>query len=111
MYFSVLGRAGTSTLDATSTTTYTSIAGDPWQRWYFFAPRITHTYATAGDSSSTVTNTYNRRNYVEIRLYSYDNSTLAHKEYFEAYRIGNRPAVNPDLTENHYYDLWSTKSL
>lgn len=100
------------TLEGTSeigsgTTTEQTFAQDNWGYMNFEVPHIRHTYATAGDITSTVTDT-NVPGRWYWRTFSMDTSTHLASDYYENYRL---PTCDHDRISNSSYEIWTTKDL
>ena len=97
-------RAGTSSI-GTGTTTYTTVATNNWANIYCQVPALMKVYATAGDTSSTVTSSsyYNTRFF--FREYSHNNGTKVN--YYEDYSL---PEATVNRSSNASYYILTTKN-
>lgn len=98
-------RAGTSSI-GTGTTTYTTIDQTNWATLYYQVPAKRLTYATAGDTSSSVTATYYYPAFFFFREYS-PTSTGTRTSYYEDYSL---PAATVGRTGNAGYKIITTKN-
>lgn len=96
--------AGTSAL-GTGTQTFT-VKGGRWGEVWFEYPRLTTTYATAGDASSTATTATSGGIYY-WRQWSYNSSTADKLSYYENFSL---PTVTKDRTGNASYSILTTKN-
>ena len=99
-------RAGTSSI-GTGTTTYTTIAQTNWATLYYQIPAKRLTYATAGDTSSSVTATYYYPAKFFFRQYS-PTSTGTRTAYYEDYSL---PDTTVGRTGNAGYYILTSKNL
>lgn len=100
-------RSGTSSI-GTGKVTYTTSNTSTWAQIYCQVPVVKHTYATAGDTTSTVTNTYtDYPTRFFFRQYSYAAASAARVAKYESYYL---PAVNADRTTNVDYNILTTKN-
>lgn len=96
--------AGTSALGS-GTQTFT-VKGGRWGEVWFEYPRLTTTYATAGDASSTAT-TATAGGIYYWRQWSYNSSTADRLSYYENFYL---PTVTKDRTGNASYEIFTSKS-
>lgn len=96
--------AGTSALGS-GTQTFT-VKGGRWGEVWFEYPRLTTTYATAGDTSSTATTATSGGIYY-WRQWSYNSSTADRLSYYENFYL---PSVTKDRTGNASYEIFTSKS-
>lgn len=96
--------AGTSALGS-GTQTFT-VKGGRWGEVWFEYPRLTTTYATAGDASSTAT-TATAGGIYYWRQWSYNSSTADRLSYYENFYL---PSVTKDRTGNASYEIFTSKS-
>lgn len=106
-YFRWYGNAGTSSLAATSTRTYTVPQDGVYGALYYYAPMLTSTYAVAGDDTSTKTTTVLNNGFFEFREYSTSSTDATLTGYYECYRL---PIVTKDITANKIYTILTTRN-
>lgn len=95
---------GTSALGS-GTQTFT-VKGGRWGEAWFDYPRLTTTYATAGDATSTATTATSSGIYY-WRQWSYNSSTADRLSYYEQFYL---PTVTKDRTGNASYEIFTSKS-
>ena len=96
--------AGTSALGS-GTQTFT-VKGGRWGEVWYEYPRLTTTYATAGDATSTSTTATSGGIYY-WRQWSYNSSTADRLSYYENFYL---PSVTKDRTGNASYEIFTSKS-
>lgn len=104
-YITFSSRAGTSAIGSNNFT-YTTITQSLWGNFYYQIPAKKITYATAGDTSSTVTATSYLAAKFWFRQYS-PTSTGARTAYYEDYGL---PATTIDRTNNGSYSILTSKN-
>ena len=100
-------RAGTSPI-GTGTTTYETVNQSTWGMIYATLPSHRRTYATAGNTSSSVTANYYYSMNFFFREYSKTANTTTRLNYYEDYHL---PYATDGLTANKTYDILTTKDM
>jgi hypothetical protein len=93
-------------LSSSGTTTYTTLSGTQQGIILFRNIKITNTYATAGDTTSTVTKSISG-SYFQFSQKSYNSSTYALSSYSEYYKL---PTVTANLSSDKIYYIFTSKN-